>query len=261
METLKARRRQIQEVYLAREPLPQWNLTAVLEAADIPLKRVSPNELLSIAGSPNHQGFAAQVGPFPYVEFSEVLSASADQQGPVLILDEIQDPANLGSILRSGECLGVTAVILSKDRSVAVTPAVEKTSAGVAAHVPLARVVNLARAMDGLKESGYWIYATDSTGRGGLFCNGPHRQGCISIGIRRKGYPASSARKMRSRALNTDGRESRLAQRFTDSSYSIGRSASPALSHGTLNRFVNPAALLPFYKQHGPGQEADEIID
>ena len=109
------------------------------------------------------------MGPFPYVEFSEVLSASADQQGPVLILDEIQDPANLGSILRSGECLGVTAVILSKDRSVAVTPAVEKTSAGAAAHVPLARVVNLARAMEGLKESGYWIYATDSTAKAVCF--------------------------------------------------------------------------------------------
>ena len=77
------------------------------------------------------------MGPFPYVEFSEVLSASADQQGPVLILDEIQDPANLGSILRSGECLGVSAVILSKDRSVAVTPAVEKTSAGAAARFTL----------------------------------------------------------------------------------------------------------------------------
>ena len=187
METLKAGRRQIQEVYLAREPLPQWNLTAVLEAADIPLKRVSPNELLSIAGSPNHQGFAAQVGPFPYVEFSEVLSASADQQGPVLILDEIQDPANLGSILRSGECLGVTAVILSKDRSVAVTPAVEKTSAGAAAHVPLARVVNLARAMDGLKESGYWIYATDSTAEAVCFATDLTGRVALVLGSEGKG--------------------------------------------------------------------------
>jgi 23S rRNA (guanosine2251-2'-O)-methyltransferase len=177
----------MQEVYLAREPLPQWNLPSVLEAAEIPLKRVSPNELLSIAGSPNHQGFAAQVGPFPYVEFSEVLSASADQQGPVLILDEIQDPANLGSILRSGECLGVTAVILSKDRSVAVTPAVEKTSAGAAAHVPLARVVNLARAMDGLKESGYWIYATDSTAKAVCFATDLTGRVALVLGSEGKG--------------------------------------------------------------------------
>ncbi len=162
IETLKAGRRQIQEVYLAREPLSQWDLDAVLEVAGVPLTRVSSSELLSISDSPNHQGIAARVGPFPYVELSDVLSDSADRQGLILILDEIQDPANLGSILRSGECLGAAAVILSKDRSVAVTPAVEKTSAGAAAHVPLAKVVNLSRAMDVLKESGYWIYATDS---------------------------------------------------------------------------------------------------
>ncbi len=162
IETLKAGRRQVQEVYLARAPSPHWDLGAVLEAADIPLTRISPNELLSIAGSPNHQGLAALVGPFPYVDLSDILSTSADQPGPLLILDEIQDPANLGSILRSGECLGAAAVVLGKDRSVAVTPAVEKASAGAAAHVPMARVVNLVRAMNELKESGYWIYATDS---------------------------------------------------------------------------------------------------
>ncbi len=162
IETLRAGRRQIQEVYLAREPSSQWDLNAVLESAGIPLTRVSASELLSVAASPNHQGIAASVGPFPYVELSDILSALADQQGLILILDEIQDPANLGSILRSGECLGAAAVILSKDRSVAVTPAVEKTSAGAAAHVPLARVVNLSRALDQLKQSGYWIYATDS---------------------------------------------------------------------------------------------------
>jgi 23S rRNA (guanosine2251-2'-O)-methyltransferase len=184
IETLRAGRRQIQEIYLAREPLPQWNLTAILEAADIRLTRLSPNELLSIAGSPNHQGFAAQVGPFPYAEFSEVLSASADQQGPLLILDEIQDPANLGSILRSGECLGVAAVILSKDRSVAVTLP-WKTSAG-APRSPWPGW-RFGKAMDGLKEP-----ATDLRDRfrsRGVCFNRPHRQGCISIGIGRKGYP------------------------------------------------------------------------
>jgi 23S rRNA (guanosine2251-2'-O)-methyltransferase len=165
IETLKAGRRQVQEVYLARDPSPHWGLDAVLEAAEIPLTRVSPNELITITGSSNHQGLAALVGPFPYIELFDLLSASADQPGPILILDEIQDPANLGSILRSGECLGAVAVVLSKDRSVAVTPAVEKTSAGAAAHVPLARVVNLVRAMNELKESGYWIYATDSRAR------------------------------------------------------------------------------------------------
>ncbi len=162
VETLKAGRRQIQEIYLARDPSPRWNLTAQLEASQIPLARVSGNELLSITGSPNHQGLAARVGPFPYVEFSHIVSTLAGEQRPILVLDAIQDPANLGSILRSAECLGAAAVILSKDRSVAVTPAVEKTSAGAAAHVPVAKVVNLVRAIEQLKESGCWVYGTDS---------------------------------------------------------------------------------------------------
>lgn len=187
IETLKAGRRQIQEVYLAREPSPHWDLKAVLEAAGIPLARVSANELLSITGSPNHQGLAALVGPFPYVELSDVLSASPYPPGPVLILDEIQDPTNLGSILRSGECLGAAAVVLSKDRSVAVTPAVEKTSSGAAAHVPLARVVNLVRAMNELKGAGYWIYATDSRAKEACFATDLTGRLALVLGSEGKG--------------------------------------------------------------------------
>lgn len=162
LETVKAGRRQIQEVYLAREPLPQWDLSTALEAMSASLTRVSNNELFSITGSHNHQGIAARVGPFPYVEFSDILPNFVERQGPVLVLDEVQDPTNLGNILRSGECLGASCVILSKDRSVGVTPAVEKTSAGAAAYIPVVRVTNLVRALDSLKDSGYWIYATDS---------------------------------------------------------------------------------------------------
>ncbi len=169
VETLKAGRRQIQEIYLARDSFPQLNLNAQLEASQIPLVRVSGNELLSIAGSPNHQGLAARVGSFPYVEFSDIVSTLALEQRPILVLDAIQDPANLGSILRSAECLGAAAVILSKDRSVAVTPAVEKTSAGAAAHVPVAKVVNLVRAIEQLKESGCWVYGTDSEAKSVCF--------------------------------------------------------------------------------------------
>ena len=93
--------------------------------------------------------------------------------------------------------------------------------------------------MEGLKESGYWIYATDSTAT--AVCFATDLTGRVALVLdQRKGYPASSARKMRCRSFNTDGREVWLAKRFTDS-YSIGRGASPALSHGLLNHAVTEA--------------------
>lgn len=190
VETLKAGRRQIQEIYLARDSFPQLNLNAQLEASQIPLVRVSGNELLSIAGSPNHQGLAARVGSFPYVEFSDIVSTLALEQRPILVLDAIQDPANLGSILRSAECLGAAAVILSKDRSVAVTPAVEKTSAGAAAHVPVAKVVNLVRDRTAQRIRVLGI-RNGFRGKIGLFHNRSDWKACICAGLRGKRCPAS----------------------------------------------------------------------
>lgn len=162
LETLAAGARGVDEVLLAREPLPAWDLHSRLNAAGIPVTRLSSGDLSSLALSPNHQGIAARVGPFPYADFDDVCRNLAARIGLVVILDEIQDPANLGNILRSSECFGVDAVILTKDRAVPVTPAVEKASAGASAHVPVVRVVNLVRAMEQLKDASYWTYAADA---------------------------------------------------------------------------------------------------
>jgi 23S rRNA (guanosine2251-2'-O)-methyltransferase len=162
LETLRAARRTVEEVLLARDPLPNWDLYSRLDAAGIPATRVSGDDLTSIALSPYHQGIAARVGPFPYADFDDTLRRLSARTGVVVILDEIQDPGNLGNILRSSECFGVDAVILTKDRSVPVTAAVEKASAGASAHVRMVRVVNLVRAMEQLKEASYWVYAADA---------------------------------------------------------------------------------------------------
>jgi 23S rRNA (guanosine2251-2'-O)-methyltransferase len=162
LETLAAGRRAVEEVFLSREPLPGWDLFNKLDALGIPITRSSSGDLTSIAATPNHQGIAARVGAFPYVDFDVLLRQLAAPAGIVVILDEIQDPANLGNILRSSECLGANAVVLTKDRAVPVTGAVEKASAGASAHVPVVRVVNLVRAMEQLKEVSYWLYAADA---------------------------------------------------------------------------------------------------
>jgi len=162
LETLAVGRRLVEEVFLSRDPLPEWHLYALLETAGIPLTRISALDLGSLALSPNHQGIAARVGPFPYADFEDIVPDLATRKGIVVILDEIQDPANLGNIVRSSECLGADAVILTQDRAVPVTAVVEKASAGASAHIPVARVVNLVRAMEQLKEASYWLYAADA---------------------------------------------------------------------------------------------------
>jgi len=165
LETLKAGKREIEEVFLSRGPMIHRELGPLVEDRPFPVTRVAADVLLSLCRSPHHQGIAARVGPYPYVALDEFVSHADAERGPVLFLDEIQDTSNLGNILRSGECLGAAGVILPKDRSVQVTAAVEKAAAGASAHIPVLRVVNIVRAMDRLKEIGYWIYAADAGAR------------------------------------------------------------------------------------------------
>jgi 23S rRNA (guanosine2251-2'-O)-methyltransferase len=162
LETLAAGRRAVEEVFLSREPLAGWGLHEILDNLGIPLTRMGQGEMSSLAGSLNHQGIAARVGPFPYTDFDDLPANLTAEPGVVVILDEIQDPTNLGSILRSCECLGAAAVVLTKDRSVPVTAVAEKASAGASAHVRVARVVNLVRAMEELKKASYWIFGADA---------------------------------------------------------------------------------------------------
>lgn len=160
LETLAAGKRKIHEIYVARgSVLPPWAEESI-EVARIPVAAVLSNDLTSVAETPHHQGLAARVGPFPYADIEDIIAEGADTAGPIVILDEVQDPANLGNILRSAECLGAAAVVLSKDRSVSVTAVVEKSAAGASAHIPVVRVINLVRTMEALKTSGYWIYGT-----------------------------------------------------------------------------------------------------
>ena len=127
LETVKAGKRQVEAVYLARIPPSAVDLVARIEDAGVPITSSSADEISSLTGSPHHQGIAARVGPFPYADLDELLFSQEAIHGPALVLDQVQDPANLGNIIRSAECLGATAIVIAKDRSVAVTPVVEKS--------------------------------------------------------------------------------------------------------------------------------------
>ena len=169
LETLRAGKRHVEKVYVLPGSSVEREMGVRLDGLALSVLRVPGNELSSLSGSPHHQGIVARVGPFPYVELNDLVSRRREQPVPILILDRIQDPANMGSILRSAECLGAAGVVLSTDRSVSITPAVEKTAAGASAHVPVARVVNLVRALEELKAAGYWIHAADIRGKESIY--------------------------------------------------------------------------------------------
>ncbi|SMC26895.1 23S rRNA (guanosine2251-2'-O)-methyltransferase [Desulfacinum hydrothermale DSM 13146] len=135
----------------------------------IPVRFVDKKALSQILGLGNHQGIALRARRFPYASLEELLMDEEALSRPWLILDCIQDPQNLGAILRSACFLGISRVVLPKDRSAHVTPTVFKAAAGAPAHLAMARVTNLARAMDRLKEAGIWLIGLDLDGDQSLF--------------------------------------------------------------------------------------------
>lgn len=130
------------------------------------VKRVDNKKLDKMCGGRSHQGVAAALGCAEYVSVSDILDY-AKQKGEdpfIIICDEIEDPHNLGAIIRTAEASGAHGVIIPKRRSASLNQTVFKTSAGAASWVRVARVTNLAAAIDELKDSGVWIYGTDASG-------------------------------------------------------------------------------------------------
>jgi 23S rRNA (guanosine2251-2'-O)-methyltransferase len=129
--------------------------------------RSAPRQKLDrLAGTDRHQGVVAVVADFRYAELDELVAAGqASGRAPLLVvLDGVEDPHNLGAIIRSAHALGAHGVVIPKDRAVGVTPAVAKTSAGAIAHCPIARVTNVAKSLEALKEAGVWSVALAADG-------------------------------------------------------------------------------------------------
>jgi 23S rRNA (guanosine2251-2'-O)-methyltransferase len=132
----------------------------------LPLLEVSRNELDRITGGLLHQGLALQVPPFQYSELEDLIAlAKAGPGVPLLIaLDGVQDPRNLGAVLRSAAAFGAQGVIVPERRAASVTATAWRTSAGAAARVPVARVTNLVRALKEAKEAGLFVVGLDADG-------------------------------------------------------------------------------------------------
>lgn len=166
LEALRAGRR-IQKIYMARGKTG-GAVQEILQLAGqkgIPVVEVDKEFLRRMTGGAGHQGIAAEAAPYRYYELHDLLKEAADRGEPpfFVILDGIEDPQNLGAMLRTAECLGVHGVVIPKHQACQVTPAVIKASAGAAEYVKIARVSNLVQAMEELKKAGLWIVGTDAS--------------------------------------------------------------------------------------------------
>ncbi|MFP7300160.1 23S rRNA (guanosine(2251)-2'-O)-methyltransferase RlmB [Neobacillus niacini] len=115
----------------------------------------------------NHQGVLAYIAAYQYAEIDDLFQAAEKKNEPpfFLLLDEIEDPHNLGSIMRTADAVGAHGIIIPKRRAVGLTATVAKASTGAIEHIPVVRVTNMARTIDELKERGIWIAGTDASGK------------------------------------------------------------------------------------------------
>jgi len=169
LAALRARPDEVERLFLIEGSLPARVAGEVLSRAQkarVRTERVPRERLASLAGGGVHQGVAAELRSFAYAELEDLLAAARTAAVPPLlvVLDGIQDPHNLGAIVRSAHALGAHGVVLGRDRAAAVTPAVAKASAGAVEHLGVARVTNVSRALEELKANGLWVAAADPDG-------------------------------------------------------------------------------------------------
>ncbi len=135
-------------------------LLSLARERDVPVRQRSRQDLDRMAGQPHHQGAVLSMEPFPYTEIEDLVSAwqASGKPGFFLLLDGITDPHNLGAVLRNADAAGCQGVIITRDRSCGITNVVDRASAGAVEHLAVCQVTNLARTMELLKKSGFWIY-------------------------------------------------------------------------------------------------------
>lgn len=164
IETLKGDRT-IETLYISNNKL-EGSINTIISLAKekrVLIKEVDKRKLDSMCDGSVHQGVIAKVTPYKYSEVSDILALAKERgESPfIVILDEVEDPHNLGSIVRTAELFGVHGIIIPKRRSASVSATVYKASVGAIEHVKIAKVTNLNATIDDLKQKGVWVYGAD----------------------------------------------------------------------------------------------------
>ena len=148
-EAIRAKRRPVKRIWALKPD--EWP----------DARQSSAGEIAEVCGSDDHQWVCAEVGPYPYGDAFAMLQPD---DALVVVLDEIQDPRNLGAVARVAECAGATGIVIPERRSAEVTPAACKTAAGAVEHLPVAQVRNIADYLDEAKKAGAWVYGAAAEG-------------------------------------------------------------------------------------------------
>lgn len=163
MEALRGKRRAFELFIVAHEKERRVEKIVTLAAErGVPVRRRERDDLVRLCGTQHHQGVALRMEAFAYTDLDEIVTIwrKSSEPGLLLVLDSIQDPHNLGALVRSAACAGAHGVVIPRDRAAGVTATVEKASAGAVETIPVAQVTNLVQALQRLKDEGFWIYGT-----------------------------------------------------------------------------------------------------
>ncbi len=193
----------VAKIFLARGASPKFvrDLRQLARSEGVPVQEVPVHRLERLVPGVNHQGVAAVQTAFPYSDVHDLLTAAGatpdevrGQKPIILLLDNIQDPHNLGAIIRSGVAAGVAGIIIPSRNAAPLNAAAMKTSAGAASRIPVARVQNIVTTLDQMKERGYWIAGADGKGETSMWAMDWDRPLGLVIGNEEKGMrPAVSA--------------------------------------------------------------------
>ncbi|MBN2517144.1 MAG: 23S rRNA (guanosine(2251)-2'-O)-methyltransferase RlmB [Deltaproteobacteria bacterium] len=164
-ETLLVNKIDVEKIILAKGRKGR-DIKEILEIAahrNITIEYSDRESINKIADSRTHQGIICVCKDYMYASLDEIVAHchKSLNDGLIIILDGITDPHNLGSIIRTGHCFGVNGIVIPENRAAQVTPTVVKVSAGATQHVLIARVVNISRTLEYLKDRGFWIYGAD----------------------------------------------------------------------------------------------------
>lgn len=159
----------IQEMIVARTDPRIDELVRLARKRSLPIRTESRNSLTGIVGHAHHQGVALRAREYAYSVLEEFIQGPLHEREPILILDSIQDPQNLGALMRSACFLGARGLVIPRDRSAQVTSSAIKVAAGATAYLPVVQVTNLVRAIEILKEAGIWIAALDVHGSRSIY--------------------------------------------------------------------------------------------
>ncbi len=148
-------------------------ILAKAKKLNIPIKEADVRKLDFLSGHANHQGIIAYTAVKEYSSLDDIfkLADERNEKPFIIVLDEIEDPHNLGAIIRTAECTGVHGVIIPKRRSAGLSFAVSKASAGAVEYVPVARVTNISNTIEELKKRGVWVYGADMNGTNFTECD------------------------------------------------------------------------------------------